>query len=170
MLTIRNTRIEDAPAVAGCISSVARERRYLLRTQALSPEKVREFIQFVHNTGGVHLVVIDGVEVVGWCDVAPGTFEGLTHAGQLGMGLLPEYRGQGWGRKLLTSTLETAFRHNFERIELTVFASNTAAVSLYQSLGFQEEGRKRKARKLDGKYDDILVYALLREEWRAFGR
>lgn len=167
MLAIRNTRISDAPAVTQCIAAVASERCYLLSTKGFSLERTQEFIQFVRNTGGVHLVILDGVDIVGWCDVAPGTFEGMTHAGQLGMGFLPQYRGQGWGRKLLTHALEAAFRQNFERVELTVFASNTVAAKLYRSLGFQEEGRKRKARKLDGKYDDILVYALLREEWGA---
>jgi RimJ/RimL family protein N-acetyltransferase len=36
-------------------------------------------------------------------------------------------------------------------------------IALYRSLGFAEEGLKRRARFLDGKYEDLLIMALLRE-------
>lgn len=42
-----------------------------------------------------------------------------------------------------------------------VFASNVPAIALYQTLGFVTEGTKRRARKLDGEYDDNIVMALL---------
>ena len=91
---------------------------------------------------------------------------GLTHAGRLGMGLLPKYRGQGWGAKLVTKALSIAFKTGLERIELEVFASNVVAIKLYKHFGFREEGRKRMARKLDGVYDDVILFGLLREEWQ----
>jgi hypothetical protein len=39
------------------------------------------------------------------------------------------------------------------------------AVEFYRRIGFQQEGVKRKARKLFGKYDDILVLCMLKNEW-----
>lgn len=165
MLSIRPTETDDASQVAACIDSVARERLFLGNTRGFSPEQTREFIQFVKSAGGVHLVALDGDDVVGWCDVTPQIYEGLTHAGRLGMGLLPKYRGQGWGTKLVTQALSIAFKAGLERIELEVFASNVGAIKLYRNFGFCEEGKKRKARKLDGMYDDIFLFGLLREEW-----
>jgi len=47
-----------------------------------------------------------------------------------------------------------------ERIELEVFASNTAAINLYEKWGFVVEGVKKKTRKLDGLYDDLIVMSL----------
>lgn len=81
------------------------------------------------------------------------------------MGLLPRYRGQGWGAKLVTEALSIAFKTGLERVELEVFASNVGAIKLYRNFSFCEEGRKRKARKLDGRCDDIVLFGLLREEW-----
>ncbi len=52
-----------------------------------------------------------------------------------------------------------------ERIELEVFASNVGATKLYQNVGFFEEGCKQNARKLDGQYDDIIMFGLLRKNW-----
>jgi RimJ/RimL family protein N-acetyltransferase len=48
-----------------------------------------------------------------------------------------------------------------ERIELEVLASNTAAIRLYEKVGFVHEGVKRRARHLDGAWDDNVMMALL---------
>ena len=167
MLLIRSTEITDAFCVSACITNVARERQFLATTAGFSPVQTREYLELIRKKGGVHLVVVlEGNEIVGWCDVAPAMFEGLSHVGRLGMGLLLKYRGQGWGKRLLAQTLEEAFLKNIERIELEVFSSNQGAVGLYRSAGFREEGKKRNGRKIDGRFDDILLFGLLREEWR----
>ena len=50
-------------------------------------------------------------------------------------------------------------------IELEVFFSNKRAAALYEKVGFQIEGRKLKARSVDGNYDDFIIMSILREEW-----
>jgi ribosomal protein S18 acetylase RimI-like enzyme len=111
---------------------------------------------------GVQLLAITPKsEVVGWCDIIWNPLEGLRHTGRLGMGLLPEYRGMGLGKRLAVDTIRSAREVGIERVELEVFASNVRAVALYRSLGFAIEGVKVRARKLDGVYDDIVLMALL---------
>ena len=77
------------------------------------------------------------------------------------MGLLPAYRGRGLGRRLAAQTIGAGRQVGIERVELDVFASNEPAISLYRRLGFITEGIKRRARKLDGQYDDNVFMALL---------
>jgi len=165
MLTIRPTEIDDASQVAACIDSVAHERSFLGNTKGFSVDQTREFIEFVNNIGGTQLVVLDGDAIVGWCDITPNPDEGLNHTGRLGIGLLPQYRRQGWGTKLVSEALKLAFRKDLERIELEVFASNVGAIKLYQNIGFSKEGCKPEARKLDGLYDDIIMFGLLKKNW-----
>jgi RimJ/RimL family protein N-acetyltransferase len=47
-----------------------------------------------------------------------------------------------------------------EKIELTVHASNEPAIALYRSLGFEEEGKRRRGWLVDGAYDDIVLLGL----------
>ena len=111
----------------------------------------------------IRLIVIDESKVVGWCDIETSQREGFTHAGKLGMGILKEYRGQGLGSRLLSEILSIAKARGLERVELDVYASNVSAVKLYEKFNFQIEGWRRKARKLDEAYDDIIVMAILIE-------
>ena len=97
--------------------------------------------------------------VVGWCDITPTSFEGMTHVGRLGMGVKAGFRGQGIGRGLLKAALNRAFGQGLERVELEVFRSNDSAARLYEAHGFLREGVKVGARKLDGLADDILLFA-----------
>jgi len=82
----------------------------------------------------------------------------------LGIGLLREYRGLGLGSKLLNKTLITAIERGLERVELDVYASNHNAINLYKNFNFKVEGQKRRARKLNGVYDDIIMMAIVFDE------
>jgi ribosomal protein S18 acetylase RimI-like enzyme len=79
------------------------------------------------------------------------------------MGLLPDYRGRGLGRQLVAQAVRAARQAGIERVELEVFASNERAIALYRAFGFATEGIKRRARKLDGQYEDNVFMALLGE-------
>lgn len=141
---------------------VARERRYLAIVDAPSVECSRAFVAGVREANGAHFVAVDPQgEVVGWCDVVRFTLEGFRHSGRLGMGLVPRARSRGIGRRLAEAAIAAAQARGVERIELEVFAQNTPAIRLYERLGFMHEGVKRRARKLDGVYKDMLVMALL---------
>ncbi|MFQ5745385.1 MAG: GNAT family N-acetyltransferase, partial [Acidobacteriota bacterium] len=89
--------------------------------------------------------------------------EGFRHSGVLGMGLLVGFRGRGLGRKLLRETIDAAHAAGLTRLELEVLASNEKAIVLYERSGFVREGRKRDARILNNRAEDILCMALLRQ-------
>jgi ribosomal protein S18 acetylase RimI-like enzyme len=132
------------------VDLVARERRYLAFVEAPSVESTRQFVRRIVEGGGVQTLAVTPARVViGWCDIVRLTFEGFRHVGILGMGVLPGYRGRGLGRQLAAETIRAARTAGIERIELDVLASNTAAIALYEKLGFITEGIRRRRRKLD---------------------
>ena len=56
----------------------------------------------------------------------------------------PQFRQQGLGKYLLNSLLHLAYQQQLERATLEVRASNLAAIHLYQQLGFQVAGRRKR--------------------------
>lgn len=56
-----------------------------------------------------------------------------------GFGILPEYRGLGYGREALKSVLAMLKKQNINIVSLEVAAENSRALKLYKSCGFMEE-------------------------------
>ncbi len=143
-----------------CLDSVARERLHLAFVEAPPLDTTRDFVLSNIARDVPQLVAVSGDEVVGWCDISPMNFEGFTHCGRLGMGVHEGYRKRGIGQRLVDQAIAKAKQQGIERIELEVFASNHPAIRLYKKVGFEVEGVKKNARKLDGAYDDLVEMAL----------
>jgi L-amino acid N-acyltransferase YncA len=158
-MEIRESAVEDAEGITALIDGVSRERLFLANTVGFSVECTRAFISSTKSAGGVQVVAIESGQIIGWCDIVPHPYEGMKHVGRLGMGVRKDRRTRGFGRKLLKAAVQKALRSGIERIELEVFASNRSAICLYESFGFELEGRKVAGRRLDGCTDDILLYA-----------
>jgi L-amino acid N-acyltransferase YncA len=161
MITIRLIRESDIEGFRQTLDAVCRERKYLAALEAPELERVRNFVSSNIKEGYPQFVAEEDGKIVGWCDAIPGgATSGSAHVGNLGMGVLASHRGQRIGRCLLEATIEGARRSGLEKIELSVYSQNTAAISLYRKLSFEEEGLKKRGRLADGIYDDVLLMAL----------
>lgn len=163
-IVIQSATLDLADSFRRTLDVVARERRYLIFLEAPPLESIRKFVEKLLAGGGSQFYAVCDGQVVGWCDLWRDERPGMTHVGHLGMGLLPEYRGQKLGARLLAAAVADAFRKGIGRIELEVFASNARAIALYRKFGFVEEGRKRQARCLDGVCEDTLCMAMLKPD------
>jgi ribosomal protein S18 acetylase RimI-like enzyme len=59
------------------------------------------------------------------------------------MGVLAAARGRGYGRAIVLEHLQDGMQRGFRRFSLDVWAGNTAAIRLYESVGFHREARYR---------------------------
>jgi putative acetyltransferase len=99
---------------------------------------------------------VGGDNVVGWADITPSSNPRLSHRGFLGMGLLKSHRGQGLGTQLLQAALGHAKKIGLEKVELSVYSENFAAIALYKKVGFQQMGFVKNYRKLEDRYFDCV--------------
>jgi ribosomal-protein-alanine N-acetyltransferase len=85
----------------------------------------------------------------------------------LGYWLGQPYWGKGITTRAVCAITEYAFtHHDLVRIYAGVFAYNLASARVLEKAGYICEGRLRKSVFKDGKSTDMLVYAILREEWQ----
>jgi len=160
-IKIVRSSVKYAESYNQTVDAVAQERLYLATVKGFPLDASKQYVRFMEENNFAQYFAIDNGLVAGWCDITPKSIPEFSHAGILGMGLLSEYRGNGLGKKLLEKTIYHAKSiQNLESIELVVFESNENAIQLYRSFGFEIEGTKQKARKIDGKYDNEILMRL----------
>lgn len=76
-----------------------------------------------------------------------------------------------WGKGLMSEAVRKVCSHGFEsmelnRIEARVFPENTRSQSVLRNIGFQYEGTLRQQQVIKGKYQDLMMFSLLKSEFR----
>ena len=89
------------------------------------------------------------------------------HVGYIGMAVRDDRHGHGVGSALMVSVTELADRWlNLQRLELSVYTDNLAAMALYRKFGFAIEGTCRAYAFRDGQYVDAYLMARLRPSFQ----
>ncbi len=74
--------------------------------------------------------------------------------------------GEGLGTDCTKFALDYGFNElNLNRITLTVLQTNPRAISLYRKIGFKDEGVLRQAMYKGGRYIDLILMGILRNEY-----
>lgn len=81
----------------------------------------------------------------------------------LNVSVHPDSRRQGLARRMLARALEVCTEQRLQYVTLEVRVSNDAAISLYESLGFREIGR-RKNYYSDNREDALVLALVLGDE------
>ena len=77
----------------------------------------------------------------------------------LNIGVLPQHRRNGLGRRLLTTTLQAAQKMDMQRAVLEVREHNIPAINLYKSVGFVPTGKRPKYYTDTG--EDAIIYTFI---------
>ena len=76
------------------------------------------------------------------------------------------YWNKGYGTEAVRLLCQHGFNTlNLNRIYLRVFENNPGAVRAYEKAGFTHEGRQRQAEFRQGRYIDVLVMSMLKDEF-----
>lgn len=91
---------------------------------------------------------------------------GVTQSAMLGYWLGLPFVGQGH----MTAAVRTLLPHAFEtlrlhRVEAAVQPGNVRSAGVLRRVGFTEEGLARRYLKINGHWQDHLLFAILAEDW-----
>jgi len=146
----------DAPHIARLIDICREERRTILNHFTLEEERV--YLESMGPREAV-LVAYEGDEFAGFAGIAArwGYSERLSHCGEGGTWVMPEFRGRGvgtalWREGVFPFCKEQGFRH----VGSFVMAHNKGAISFYESLGFHVCGYHRRLVDWDGELLDSV--------------
>lgn len=119
--------------------------------------------RLVGNDGGV-LLIARGSERIGFVSWFQVDFP-PSYYWSMGIGLLPEARGKGYGTQAHLLLTRYLFAHTTAyRIEGVTEADNVAEQRVMEKAGFTREGVMRGVFWRDGAYRDGALYSLLRTD------
>jgi RimJ/RimL family protein N-acetyltransferase len=121
---------------------------------------------FVDEHHGTLIVeTADGGEALGTVNWRPSMYGPRSRAWQLGISLLPEGRGHGYGARVLRLVTSYLFETtDANRVEAQTDVENVAAQRALERAGFRREGTARGAQWRRGAFHDLYIYACLRDE------
>lgn len=166
MLRIRPLEFWQVPRFIALRRRIEQEAKYLSvsgneRTDSLWKTLAK---MFINRRRVCTLVAYDDKEMVGYAWMVLARFQKFRGNAYIAtVSVLAERRGQGIGTRLMDALERCARGRKMRRLELEVFAGNTRAVALYERLGYELEGRKRRAVRNGDEVDDILIMAKLLE-------
>jgi ribosomal protein S18 acetylase RimI-like enzyme len=155
---IRKANERDAEAIIAILDVIASERIYTAINKPWSPDEQRRHIASLSPREAIHVAestdVIIGYQVL---ELWASTLDSMSHVGQIGTFLSPEWRRRGIGAALFRSTLDFARQHDYAKFVIQVRSSNTSAQAFYQRLGFRECGRLTRQVRIDAHEDDEIL-------------
>ena len=143
---LRNGDAADGRVVYEVFNAAHAETDYLLSypdENNFDPDQEAQFLQEKTNSSDeIEIIAIIDGKVAGTAGIeAVGRKYKLRHRAELGISVLKEYWGLGLGKALTKACIQCAKEAGYTQVELNVVTENEAAISLYQSLGFEEFGR-----------------------------
>ncbi len=165
---VRTAVGSDAGAIVDVMRAVVAEGPYTLTEPDefdwTEGRKQQEIDEHTRQTGYLFLVAeVDG-QVVGFLDFTNGHRRRTRHSGSFSIFVAKDWRQVGVGRALIRALLDWAAGNPLiEKVTLAVFSTNERAIALYQSMGFEVEGRCPRDMRTAGEYvDSILMYRFVK--------
>jgi len=79
-----------------------------------------------------------------------------------------DYRGKGYGTEIIRLLVQIAFdEFNLNRVWLTAYESNSAALRAYTKVGFVKEGLMREYAFLAGVYHNAHMMSMIRADYES---
>ncbi len=167
-LEVRNARASDASGVTRLLEGIYSERSYFVGDAPAAASSLAARIAADDPAQSLYLVALCDRQLAGWLELHRSSAWRLQHVAVLTLAVAPAYRRRGVGRSLMRRSYDWCRRVGVLKVSLNVRAGNAAAIALYESEGFEVEGRERGQVRLrpgrDEFEDNVIMARWLADE------
>ncbi len=156
-MEIRTAELADAEAIREIYN---REVTGSTVTFDLVPRTLPEQQAWLTARSGAHTVLVghEGPAVLGFASLSPyrdrpaysTTVEDSIYVHR-------DHQGEGVGRALLSTLIETAGAHGFHTVVARIVGGHEASIALHRSVGFGVVGTEREVGRKFGRWLDVVV-------------
>ncbi|WP_289136972.1 GNAT family N-acetyltransferase [uncultured Brevibacillus sp.] len=168
-ITLQQMTSSDLEAFA----KIESEKKALLLTsdEIPFPNTFEDHASFFKSISGEKEEFIFGIfekssnELIGSCGVISINWQNSTCL--VGISIGEQWQGKGLGTDAIKTLIHFIFNYvSINKIKLDVFSFNKAAIRSYEKCGFTKEGILRNEIFRFGQFHDVILFGLLREEWK----
>ena len=158
--TVRRARPGDAGALVNLQAEIYAEGRWFVGDGPPSAQTLERRLRAFGDEMTLYLVALPPRgEVCAWLELHRLTPKRLQHVAMLTLAVSETWRQRGVATKLLENAYRWTAQHNVQKVQLNVRANNSAALALYRSQGFEQEGRERSQILEGERYEDNILMA-----------
>lgn len=160
-ITIRSTRLEDAPSIAAIYAHHVLNGTASFDTVPRTEAETAERIAWISEQGWPFIVAEKQGEVLGYA-YATQFRDRPAYAGtcENSIYVRPDWVGRGVGRTLLAALVARATEHGFRQMIAVVGGGEPASVALHEKLGFVHAGRMKAVGHKFGRWLDTVYMQL----------
>lgn len=169
-LLIREAETQDALDLIALLDQIGHESSFTSLDEngiAMSESEMELFIdQQAQSDNQIILLAFLNDELVGVVNITADQRPRVRHIGDVFLGIKKAYWGNGLGSILMEEAIEWAQSSgSIRRLQLTVQKRNTAAVHLYEKMGFIIEGLQERGAYIEGgEFLDVYLMGQLIDE------
>jgi len=105
------------------------------------------------------LVAISRENIGGWAALSPVSARAVyTGVAEVSVYVAEQMRGAGLGGFLLEALVKESEENRIWTLQASIFSENVASISLHNSCGFREVGRRQRIAKMKGVWRDTLLF------------
>jgi len=118
---------------------------------------------YTENEYSLLLVAEENEKIIAVLDFKTNAKIRLSHSGEFGISVLPEFQDQKVGTMMIEYLVNWArSKPKLKKINLCVFETNKRAIHVYKKLGFEIEGQQKKAVQIsDDVYIDLIQMGMV---------
>jgi L-amino acid N-acyltransferase YncA len=139
--TLRPLRNEDEKQFHEYFLGVPEQERMFIKHRVTEPAVIRDWCRNIDLGRNFPLLAINDGKILGVVTLHQQLGGWKRHIGRVSVLVLPQYRGRGLARALVTEIVELARNLSLERVEAEFIGEQEAAIKMFALLGFSNLSR-----------------------------
>ena len=133
---LRPLRVEDEKGFHEFFSAVPEAERMFIKHRVTDPQVIRDWCQNINLHRNLPILAVMDGKIVGDATLHQQLGGWKRHIGRVSVLVLPQYRGRGLARALVSEIVSLARNLSLEKVEAEFIGEQEAAIKMFAMLGF----------------------------------